>query len=798
MLKIANCLLGQDPLQLGAVSSHKDYEPMRRYLTETPSDEPLNISVSSGGDNIIASFESDSESDDCSDAGDFPSHPTLDDYLIRPREYMSHLEKLRRAVVENSHAYRVCEGEKTKEDILPPYPPYYSHDYLHESTKILERVISSIDLLHINAFCTGSINVLVMDSTPIDVVHLKKIESRDIMALLKTARDCLELNQYASLRELERTLHYFDSILGIRCFSRFLDEQTAFANFFSLCTFLDLATIFYTSAHIPRFDEEYFEVDLNDLKIQFLVPRDLTLRHRSLACLDGLLGNEKVWVWHQHNYQGHHPLKVSTHIADLADIWGPIWPVTIEGFENMSTFQAGPGVLVPWFYEAGLKNEYGIPYHWTKDPSKAPKLLKDTSETRIDKNTLILIGGDCLSPPQSTAVGTSTHNVVSKTLKPRAMLKVNTFCTMKSSRITQKLRDVNRLRILGTQKPRIYRDSQTVTGSLGYMANLGGGITLKRSAGVALKDVLCSAWKLDGGNRNPRVLECWYGVEVSACTGNASRRRLKSILDSKAMRRQLDLCYPGWEGTDYGQFLSVALASKDVQAFRKLWDDNQTWQGDLQKLVSCCFEALGLCEVNANGEMSVLWMDDDNQGSSAIIPAGVSSWTGFLKDTELSCTMAILTLNCLELVRPSGSSFTQCDNGQISWDSGVHFLETALVVNRKAPVPKGLTRTKSCPCGEKACWDLQCLGHRDKFWLGSLGEITLIRPSESDRSADHVGHSQILARWERTLGTEFRNMFEEANLNILRGSPKPHHWEAMDLNDERRRPKPLGLVLISP
>lgn len=381
-------------------------------------------------------------------------------------------------------------------------------------------------------------------------------------------------------------------------------------------------------------------------------------------------------------------------------------------------------------------------------------------------------------------MGTIAHNAVTITSIPQSLLMVNPFCTTSSSRITQRLKDANILRMLGTQRPRIYRDSETLTGSLGYMATLAGGITLKRSAGVTVKDMLCSAWKLDAGNRNPRVLECWYGVEVSACSGNASRRRLKDIISSKTMRRHLHLCYPNLEDTDYGRSFIGALASEDIRAFRRIWNENQIWQSDLQKLVSCCLEALAFPAVDENGEMSVLWLDHDDQETIAAIPASICSWTGMLKDIELSCTMTILSQNCLKRGVENGS---KCRKSS-ALGSGNPLLETALVINRNAALPKGLTRRKPCACGATVCWDTIELKSGDTFSLGHPGQIIV---------QYNIGHSQILATWEMTLSTGFRNAFEIVNRNILKGSPKPHHWEVMDSNDAKRRPRPIGILLSS-
>lgn len=779
------------------------------FEANKPSNFPLSSKVD---DDTYSSFDdvfeshADSESDAGSDASDFPSNPTLDDYLIRPREYMNHLEKLRIRIVETSYAYYAFKFGQDKKELQTALKYPNIRGDLQKSIDILERVNSNIAFLRQNSFCTHSISILVMDCEHTDIVRLQRIDLEDIRSLLKFALDCSKQDRSLDLYRLEAALRPFGTILGMQIVPyHSSNPEYTLTNLSQLSIILDLSIIIYSSAHIARFDEQFFKADLNSLRIDFTDVFSsnsyLTLVRRSLSCLNDYLGHEQVWVWHPCNrhqaakeirniHNDNITLKVSTNITDLADIWGPIWPVTIDGFKNISTFQAGHGVLVPWSADKASEKHtdlrYGTLYHWTTDLDNAVEKLSNTPNIKIEKDTLILVGGDCLTPPQSTSVGTNTHNVITLTSVPRAMLIVNTSCTTSSKRITQNLKNANILRILGTQRPRVYRDSETLTGSLGYMATLAGGITLKRSAGVTVKDMLCSAWKLDAGNRNPRILECWYGVEVSACSGNASRRRLKDIISSKNMRRHLHLCYPSLEDTDYGRSFINALASEDIRAFRKIWDENQIWQSDLQKLVSCCLEALAFPAVDENGEMSVLWLDDDDQETIAAIPVSMCSWTGMLKDTELSCTMIILSQNCLELESRVRYG-SRCGNS-FAPGSKNSLLETALVINGMAKLPKGLTRRKPCACGAKVCWDIRGLKSGDTFSLGHPGQIIV----QYD-----IGHSQILATWEMTFSTGLRNAFEIVNRNILKGSPKPHHWEAIDCNDRKRRPRPIGILLSS-
>lgn len=524
----------------------------------------------------------------------------------------------------------------------------------------------------------------------------------------------------------------------------------------------------------------------------------IVLKRRSLACLNKYLGNQQVWVLQLENKtkiekssdctvgEKDIQLSVSAQIVDLADIWGPIWPVKLEGLAGIPVFQAGAGVLVPWPSNAAVKKDDEIYYHWTEDLGELPARLAEFKCPAIHEEQRLLIGGD------NSAAGTlnlADCEASQTKLKGSQMrLELDPSCSFSVQKITQKLKDAHCLRMQGTERPRIYRDSETLSGTLGYIASLTGAVTLKRSAGVTVKDSIVSTWVPGNSNRNPAVLECWYGVEVSACNGNARRRRLKDIFNLPQIRKHLDLCCPGWTAIDYGVGFGNALADQDKRAFRRLWRNHPDWQPGLQKLVYSCFDALRYTGVDGNNQLSVFWMSDNGQQALVDVPAGLSSWTGILKDTECSCTMAILSTSCFGGI-PSCSRSLSVSKCRTERDNGYTLFETALVINKDANLPKRLSYSKDCECGSKRCWDTHNLKKGDDFALGQLGRLVVLE-SPND-------HALILARWEHGLGTELRRAMEVVNSNILRGSPMAHNWEVMESNDERRRPRPVRLFLMS-
>lgn len=679
----------------------------------------------------------------------------------------------------------------------------------------MQKVCENINRMKTCGFCSGFISILVMSFDRKDVVHLNHLDTAVIRDLFDLSRSCfLEVKKDSTkleLSDLEQKIREgFEHVLkqlGLKDLG-FLHGPFTSSEWnrvvIAMANLIDIIVLLYCSAHLERFDQKYLQMSLEGLKIHFGRPeiQYIVFKRRSLACLDNYLGHQQVWVLQLlrglelDHFLGidekNTRLSVSAHIEDLADIWGPLLPVKIDGFPGIVAFQAGAGVLVPWPNGTAAREDDERYYHWTEDldelgenltESAYPAFLPDSHKKQRlligEDNSRILAKRKLNLPADISSQGKSNEQQV--------RLKIKPSCYFNSHKITEKLKGVHCVRMLGTERPRIYQDSETISGTIGYIATLTGASTLKRSAGFTVKDNIVSTWMPNNCNRNPKILECWYGLEVSACSGNARRQRLKDILNSSAMRKHLDLCYPNWITTDHGIGFSKALADQNKRAFRWLWNDNPEWRSELQKLVYSCFDALRHTRVDENNQLSAFWMSDSDR-QIVDVPAGLSSWTGVLKDTECSCTMAVLSTSCLGNTKPF-SRLNPISDCRKENSNGYTLLETALVINRKAHLPKRLSYSKDCECGSKRCWDTHKLETGDDLSLGQLGKVVVRESSDN--------HAQILACWEKGVGTEIRRARDVARVNILKESPMPHHWEVMDSNDERRRPRPVQLFLMS-
>ena len=114
----------------------------------------------------------------------------------------------------------------------------------------------------------------------------------------------------------------------------------------------------------------------------------------------------------------------------------------------------------------------------------------------------------------------------------------------------------------------------------------------KHRPGVTWKEYFVERWKMEPDRRNPRLLEYWFGVEVSLCTFNSRRQRLLHILGSKAMRNHLLNVFFTWTDPKCEAAYYNALNSEDSHAFYNLYVSRPDWRLDLGTAISLCFEVL--------------------------------------------------------------------------------------------------------------------------------------------------------------------------------------------------------------
>ena len=100
----------------------------------------------------------------------------------------------------------------------------------------------------------------------------------------------------------------------------------------------DLGLVSYVGSHATRFDLDYLHTEISTVIFEAYSMR-FECRLRPLACLDGFLDKDKVWVFRCSNATSTEvfdrgdldtTLSILTHIEEFADISGPVWSIQAD------------------------------------------------------------------------------------------------------------------------------------------------------------------------------------------------------------------------------------------------------------------------------------------------------------------------------------------------------------------------------------------------------------------------------------------------------------------------------------
>ncbi len=270
---------------------------------------------------------------------------------------------------------------------------------------------------------------------------------------------------------------------------------------------------------------------------------------------------------------------------------------------------------------------------------------------------------------------------------------------------------------------------------------------------------------------------------MSACTYNARRRRLISLLSSETMMNYLRNAALTWESLECEKSFYAAISSSDYKAFRKLYLSRKDWQFDLGKAITHCLDALTRTGTNEAG-LDLHWVPDSDPGHKVNLKLHDHSWIGFLKDTETCCTMAILENKCLEFRHPTHGKGCQRQEGGLESTinslskQGLNrsVLETSFMLHQdavpKPMAPKSCRRHNGSISKHVHVWSTSSLKVGERFHFGDNGCLKYI---------NSLGNGQILAEWR---SSRLKGFHGESN-----------HWEYIRV--EKGAPGPVYVLIMS-
>lgn len=655
---------------------------------------------------------------------DFDQDFDDDDYLINPESNCKKLGKLEKMVVESSEFYHSNGAYEPTTCYIEREDDFFTSVHcksevwrcldkilhLSSTTSMLQSTIdnpicvglslgkSYLILCHIldiienltqKGFCDNSFTILIQRE-PGDIAEIVQIEreaivdfyegiANTIVEMLKVGPPLADhVTSSALLEVLMPACERFMESLGIS-----LEQSLPLYDILVLCRILtlllDIGVVSYMGSHGSRFDIEYMTQDYSE----FLVTADtestiigFRFSLKKLACLDEFLNYQKVWtcqpLWTEPKVSEalNRPLSILTSIKAFADTWGPIWEVSAGEYypNHIRQLNVSTGRNCRAEDEMKCPIEDVVPCHWFSSSGLIPLPLSQTHDnTLIQRSQKLLISG-----------------------LPSWALGINEACSYK-------LDDLEshyglQMTPLGTVASSWAFDERQV----GFSASQYIGITVlgtqKKLPCTTQKQAIWNKWTNQPTRANPRILNLYLGVEISHCTGNARRVKLRDIFTMKPIQALIDRQFPDLLSLEFGLSLQAAFGSDNDSTIEDVWVTYYKFREKIAELVCCVLEILEKTGSSA-GRFNAAFLNQ-NRELSMPVDLRLNTWAKFLEDSHLTAVYAIVNGNCL-------------DGGELG-----HFVATC---DPAAPKSLGFTVLETQIAIPHAG------SSRDRIWLNSRG-----------------------------------------------------------------------------
>lgn len=615
------------------------------------------------------------------EAGNFDA----DTHIVDPNAHYTALDALEHAVITSSEVFR-CSGQYDRHamssmdrliDITRiPTAPGWVHNLLLdlqgesvsqarlpvasliESYAIVLSVLLNMDHLTAHKHCDSSFSVLLerADGTVAEVVRIDRSLVLDLVDALEVAISVSSSGWTESSEAYEAItncirpamLRILDSLeLGNSSNIRLaIQEASTSPGILHLCRllvcFLDLGLTSYVGSHASRFDVDYLTQETQHLtfKTRHGVAFDCSLR--PLTCLHGFLDTKSVWVFRfgtdlgelAFGNRANRPLSILTTIAALSDIWGPVWGEAVD--DGSSGTQ--PRLIKKYHVSKGCirrvkeGSDPRVPgavrchwYNWKDDQRRRFSNLFSRSE-----ELLMSVGDKLLIGAELTIKRSCDY-----TLQEFEMNYGSQICDLGPRASSWKF-DGGAV-ALQVAAPKI------------ITIQLEG--TFKKIPETTVKQSIWQKWKFKPERANPEVLNNYYGVEMSHCTGNVRRVPLKVLLLATPVQELLERQIPGWQHSPWGlAFINALQADDSSDAILEFWNSNVMARPPVGQLVSTVLEVLESTGTSGLGFRAALLYHNREQGVD--IDLGNNEWASLLKDSIRMATYALVNSVCLECRRP--------------------------------------------------------------------------------------------------------------------------------------------------
>ncbi|KAH8765886.1 hypothetical protein F5882DRAFT_474438 [Hyaloscypha sp. PMI_1271] len=406
---------------------------------------------------------------------------------------------------------------------------------------------------------------------------------------------------------------------------------------------LDLGLVSYAGSHAARFDLEIFHQEINPLRFDLQNNLSFNCSLRTLACLDGFLDAKLLWVFRAgvnlpsatipDKNKDQTKLFIVTTIDALADIWGSVWA---EAGEQVVADKKRVCVKKNYVSKGVIRRvrEDAEPlvqgavkchwYSWAQDYRRRfSTLLTRSDDLTMAVDDKLLIGNE---------------------------IRINNGCTYSPQEYETNYSDMTSS--LGAIPSTWKLDGVTMAVQLTAPKVVAFQIqgNVKKVPETTVKQYLWTKWSFQPERANPGILNNYFGVEISHCTGNARRVPLKYLLLAEPMQELLERQIPKWSTTTWGMSFQKALMTDSSDAIFQFWNDYVEQRPLVGQLIRCILDVLDSTGKTDFGFRAAFLHQNRELGVDLAIEN--NEWAGLLQDSYLMATYAIINEICLECRQP--------------------------------------------------------------------------------------------------------------------------------------------------
>ncbi|SLM40977.1 beta transducin-like protein het-e4s [Lasallia pustulata] len=618
---------------------------------------------------------------------------------------------------------------------------------LCESYSIVSQVLNNLDFLEESRFCGSFFTILVATRSRPEVAQVLRIKRSTVNMIAGSIRaSVLALAALFSTQNHSQLLQGLSSILEVpkRHCIEFLDDLdilTVFDEQSSLnmvpeltairlaTLIIDLGLVMYSGSHGSNIGEclrtsvptgnlsstppPREPLDESDpFRLQVLneaATYGFQCSMTRLACLEDFIGGP-VWVFKHLQSEPtiavpDRRLFLSTSIEDFSDMWGPVWAVPSKERNLIKYYNVSKGMIrkVPLdtFSVANVDDhEDEVACHWYSwaELSNGEDLASCFDDLPIKASDKLLIG---------------------------LPFRDNLSCQ-------SKLKEIERVRAVrmvpaGTFSEAWFTDAYSIGANASFHGvGLSTQRTRKKRPRRTHKEAIWDKIRNAPQSFHPGIFNLWLGLELSHCTGNARRIKMKDLFCLDPIKSYLKEVSPEWYRSELGGQFLEATSDSDTDKLHHFWD-GLTAEKKLEVvgIVQMVLDPLQFTGVREDGDFGVGFLRSREDAQIILLKQHLNNWTGFVKDSETVTTYAILNEICLECALRDYETNLCRSKG---CKPGFTVLETRITV------PHGISNHEQLRF----------------FRLGEQGRLAII--SKKD---DHV----IVAEWQQAEIREKMNRF---------------------------------------